>query len=99
MSDTELLTVDQLADRLHLRPRTVQAWARRGRIPAVKLSAKVVRFDWPAVLAALRNLAQPQGCRMSAEPTFQLDTSLAHQDCPAGDSRSREASSPLGGGR
>ena len=59
MSDTELLTVDQLADRLHVRPRTVQAWARQGRIPTVKLSAKVVRFDWLAVRAALRNQAQP----------------------------------------
>jgi len=60
VNETELLTVDQLADRLHVRPRTVQAWARRGRIPAVKLSAKVVRFDWCAVLATLRNQANPQ---------------------------------------
>jgi excisionase family DNA binding protein len=60
VSDTELLTVDQLADRLHIRPRTVQTWARRGRIPTIKLSAKVVRFDWRAVLAALRNQGHPQ---------------------------------------
>src|SRR5262249_18036852 len=45
VSATELLTVHQLAERLHIRPRTVQAWARKGRIPSVKLSAKVVRFD------------------------------------------------------
>ena len=57
MSDTELLTVTQLAERLNIRPRTVQAWARLGRIPAVKLSQKVVRFDWQDVLVALRNLA------------------------------------------
>jgi excisionase family DNA binding protein len=56
VSGTELLTVNQLAERLHIKPRTVQAWARRGRIPAVKLSAKVVRYEWPAVLAALRGL-------------------------------------------
>ena len=60
MIDTELLTVDQLADRLHVRPRTVQAWSRQKRIPTFKLSAKVVRFDWLAVLAALRNQAQQQ---------------------------------------
>ena len=56
--DTELLTVDQLADRLHVRPRTVQAWSRQKRIPTFRLSAKVVRFDWLAVLATLRNQAQ-----------------------------------------
>jgi excisionase family DNA binding protein len=61
MSDAELLTTDQLADRLHLRPRTIQAWARQGRIPTVKLSAKVVRFDWTAVLAVLRERAKPRG--------------------------------------
>src|SRR5262245_18623180 len=60
VTDTELLTVDQLADRLHIRPRTVQAWVRQGRIPTVKLSPKVVRFDWLAVLAALRDQAKPQ---------------------------------------
>jgi excisionase family DNA binding protein len=63
VNDTELLTADQLAERLHLRTRTVQAWARKGRIPTVKLSAKVVRFDWPAVLAALRDQAKPKGVR------------------------------------
>jgi excisionase family DNA binding protein len=60
VSDTELLTVDQLADRLHVRPRTVQAWARQGRIPTVKLSAKVLRFDGLAVLATLRDQAKGQ---------------------------------------
>ena len=58
MNDTELLTLDQLADRLHVRPRTVRAWVRQGRIPAVKLSPKVVRFDWEAVLTAIRDRAE-----------------------------------------
>ncbi len=61
MNDTELLTADQLAERLHLRPRTVQAWARQGRIPAVKLSPKVVRYNWQAVLAVLPDRIQPEG--------------------------------------
>jgi len=61
MSVTELLTVTQLAECLHVRPRTVQAWARSGRIPTIKLSAKVIRFDWQEVLKALRSQAmQPE---------------------------------------
>jgi excisionase family DNA binding protein len=60
MTQPELLTVLELAERLHVRPRTVQTWARQGRIPAVKLSAKVVRFDWQAVLAAIRSRARRQ---------------------------------------
>jgi excisionase family DNA binding protein len=55
MRDTELLTVDQLAERLRLRPHTVRAWARRGRIPVIRLSHKVVRFSWSAVLAVLKD--------------------------------------------
>jgi predicted site-specific integrase-resolvase len=58
VNDTELLTAKQLAERLHIRPRTVQAWARMGRIPTVKLSAKVIRFDWPDVLTVLREQAK-----------------------------------------
>jgi hypothetical protein len=58
VNDTELLIADELAERLHIRPRTVQAWGRMGRIPTVKLSPRVVRFDWPAVLKALREQAK-----------------------------------------
>jgi predicted site-specific integrase-resolvase len=54
--EAELLTAEQLAGRLHVKPNTVRVWTRRGRIPAVKLSPKVVRYEWAAVLAALRGL-------------------------------------------
>lgn len=50
----ELLTADELAQKLRLRPRTIQTWARTGRIPFVKPTLKVVRFDWEAVLVALK---------------------------------------------
>jgi excisionase family DNA binding protein len=53
MGSSELLTVDQLASRLHIRRRTVQVWARQGRIPSLKLSPKVIRYDWEHVLKAL----------------------------------------------
>ena len=51
----ELLTAAELAARLRVRPRTVQLWARRGRIPTVRLSAKVIRFNLDAVLLALQS--------------------------------------------
>jgi excisionase family DNA binding protein len=53
-ADAELLTIGQVASRLHLRPRTVQAWVRLGRIPALRLTAKVVRFNWTDVVESLR---------------------------------------------
>lgn len=34
---TTFLTVDQLAERVHRSPRTIQRWARERRIPSVKL--------------------------------------------------------------
>ena len=54
-SANELLTTDQLAERLHVKARTVQEWSRTGRIPAVRISAKVVRYDWCEIMKALRS--------------------------------------------
>jgi excisionase family DNA binding protein len=63
VSEAELLTVAELAKRLRLRPRTVQSWARAGRIPSVRLTAKVIRFDWGDVLTALRQRTTGQCVR------------------------------------
>lgn len=49
----ELLTTNLLAERLHISPRSVQQWAKDGRIPSVRLSVKLLRFEWQAVLDAL----------------------------------------------
>jgi excisionase family DNA binding protein len=49
----DLITAKQLADRLGVKPGTILGWNRQGRIPAHRLSHKVVRFDLRAVLAAL----------------------------------------------
>jgi excisionase family DNA binding protein len=61
MDGTELLTTDELAARLHLRPSTIQRWAREGRIPAVRPTPKVVRYDLAEVVRAMREGRQPQG--------------------------------------
>ena len=50
---SELLTADELADRLKVRPDTVRSWSRQGRIPAIRITHKVVRFDFDAVVKAL----------------------------------------------
>ena len=40
----ELLTVEVLAERWHIKPGTIRAWARRGRIPSRKMGRLLV-FD------------------------------------------------------
>ena len=54
--DSELLTADELAGRLKLQPTTVRRWSRLRRIPSIKITRKVVRYDWCAVVAALKDL-------------------------------------------
>ncbi|MGE0190442.1 MAG: helix-turn-helix domain-containing protein [Planctomycetota bacterium] len=49
------LTATAVARRLGVRPKTVLLWARQGLIPALRLTARVVRFDWEAVLDAVRS--------------------------------------------
>jgi excisionase family DNA binding protein len=49
----DLLNAAELAERLGVKPGTVLAWHRDGRIPSRKLTRKVLRFNLPEVLAAL----------------------------------------------
>ena len=60
----ELLTADEVAERLRVKAGTVRTWGRMGRIPTVRLTAKVVRFDLGEVVAALT--ARPNQDRESA---------------------------------
>lgn len=54
---SDLLTSEELAQRLRLRPSTVKRWAQEGIIPSLRLSGKVVRFDPEEVERALRSRA------------------------------------------
>ena len=54
---TDLLTVNELAARLKVRPSTVRTWMHRGVIPAIRLTPKVVRFDLDQVVEAMRDSA------------------------------------------
>jgi len=53
-----LLTAKQMASELGLRAGTIKQWARSGKIPSLRLSGKVIRFDREAVEQALRDHAQ-----------------------------------------
>jgi hypothetical protein len=50
----DLIDAKELGRRLMMRPKPVLALARRGEIPCIRVSRKVIRFDYRAVLDALR---------------------------------------------
>ena len=52
-----LLTHYDLADRLDVMPGTILKWARQGKIPVIRFSRKVIRFDYDGLVAALRKKA------------------------------------------
>ncbi len=56
-----LITAEQLADRLGISERRVRELARAGRIPEVRISERVRRFEWAEVLEALREDAAKRG--------------------------------------
>ncbi len=49
----ELIDGAEVARRLKVKQTTVMKWARAGKIPSVKASPSVIRFNWPEVLKAL----------------------------------------------
>jgi excisionase family DNA binding protein len=56
----DLLTAVELANRLNIKPDTIRAWTRAGKIPARRLSYKVVRYNLPIVVQALESKASPK---------------------------------------
>ena len=54
MATNTLHDSHQLGLRLGVRSETIRSWARQGRIPCIRITGKVIRFDWEDVLAALR---------------------------------------------
>lgn len=63
MKETGLMTADEVAGRLNVRPATVRQWARRGWIPTVRLSRKVLRYNLDAVVEAMTNRQLAEGVR------------------------------------
>jgi predicted site-specific integrase-resolvase len=50
----EIVTTEDLAARLQVRPDTIRRWVGRGLIPVLRVSPKVIRFDLAEVLRVLR---------------------------------------------
>lgn len=57
----DLLTGEQLAERLGVKPRTVKQWLHAGFIPAIRLTPKVIRYNLDNVVEALQERQASQG--------------------------------------
>ena len=57
----DLITAEELAARLRVQPDTIRVWSRRGLIPRVQLSPKVIRYNTSAVIEALTRRREHEG--------------------------------------
>jgi DNA-binding transcriptional MerR regulator len=57
----DLLTAEQLAKKLGVKPDTVRKWHRAGLIPASRLTPKVIRYNLDVVVNTLKNRQQSRG--------------------------------------
>ena len=53
-----LLTIDDLAEWLQVKPRTIYQWVHEGYIPVIKLGA-LVRFDQASIIAWVKKREAP----------------------------------------
>ena len=54
---SSLLTAEELSNLLRVRPATIRIWTRKGIIPAIRVTRKVIRYDRREVEQALRRRA------------------------------------------
>lgn len=57
--DRELITLEMLADKLKIHPTTARGLYKRGVIPGVKLGHRTLRFEYHAVVEALKAANDP----------------------------------------
>lgn len=62
----QILTVQQAADVLGMRPQTVYEWIKAGKLPSFTVGRRSVRLKHGDVLAALQAYSQPDGRRKYA---------------------------------
>ncbi len=76
----EFVTARQLAAFLQVSETTVRRLARAGRIPAVRLTPRLVRFHLPTVLAALDGHVHKSGKRKLTTAPVLDDAQLSFDD-------------------
>ncbi|MBK6939755.1 MAG: helix-turn-helix domain-containing protein [Planctomycetes bacterium] len=54
------VTAHEIGERYGVRAATVKAWAREGRIPSIRITGKIVRFDPDAVDRVLQETVAPR---------------------------------------
>lgn len=72
-----LITAEQLAERLSLRPGTIRRWTQAGIIPCLRLSGKVIRFDPVEVEQTLKDRAVQERDETDREREKQIGGLLA----------------------
>ncbi len=63
VSNHELLTTSELARVLRVTPETIREWAKDGRIPAMRIRPKVLRFNLLDVKRAMVVESDPEGSK------------------------------------
>jgi excisionase family DNA binding protein len=53
----KLLTIAEVAAKFRVTPGTVKNWAKAGKIPVIRMSKQILRFEEEAIDAAVRELA------------------------------------------
>ena len=48
-----LLTIDDMARKFDVKPRTIKEWVRKKKLPAIRMSARTIRFDEEQVRESL----------------------------------------------
>lgn len=59
----DFLTPEELSALVRVRPSTIREWARQGKIPAIRLSGTVIRFNYDEVREALLDVSAKEAVR------------------------------------
>ena len=76
----EFLTARQIAEVLQVSESTVRKLAREGRIPAVRLTPRLTRYNLQSVLRALDGGAPKQRARRAQTPAADDELQLPFED-------------------